>query len=107
MRLTLIWVLGCMLPASLAACQRRSASEGVIVRQVLHGADVPLDAVPEASGPKAAQPGQVATTLVADTPQAAYKKAADSARRSLESTGQRQALSRLENQIEQEQESSP
>lgn len=99
--------LCCMLPAAQMACQRRGASEGVIVRQVLHGADVPMDVAQETAGPKAAQPGQVATTLVADTPQAAYKKAADTARRALESESQRQALSRLEAQIEQEQESSP
>lgn len=100
--------LACLALWLTCACQeRRGHAEGVIVRQVLHGADVPMETAPEAAGPKAAQPGQVATTLVSDTPQAAYKKAAEAARRALDSEGQRQALSRLESQIEQEQESSP
>ncbi len=96
---------------AVAACSKRGGnSEGVIVRQVLHGADVLQDTAPEAqadTGPKVLQPGQVTTTLVTDTPQAAYKQALDAARRKLDTDGLRQALSQLESQIEQEQESPP
>jgi hypothetical protein len=94
-----------------AACTR-PAKEGVIVRQVLHGTDVLKDTVPDAAPipgqpSRAQQPGQVTTTLVTDTPQAAYKRALDGVRKQLETDSARAALSRLESQIEQEQESPP
>ena len=92
-------------------CNKRgTAPDGVIVRQILHGNDSLGDTAPEAradAGPKALQPGQVTTTLVADTPQACYKQAAEGTRRKLETDGPRQALNQLESQIEQEQESAP
>lgn len=107
---------GCMFALLAAAgampgCNKRSPSgEGVIVRQVLHGNDVPqetgLQTASESAGPRA-QPGQVTTTLVTDTPQATYKQAADRARKQLEFDTARAALNRLDNQIEQEQESPP
>ena len=107
-RLWLSLTLGAL---ACAGCTRRApAQDGVIVRQVLHGTDVLKDTAPEPAPQPSArvlQPGQVTTTLVTDTPQAAYKRALDGARKQLETDSARAALSRLESQIEQEQESLP
>ena len=67
MRLAAFLMCGTLLPLWCSACRSRpTQGEGVVVRQVLHGADVPLDVPADVGAPKAAQPGQVTTTLVAD-----------------------------------------
>jgi hypothetical protein len=91
---------------ALGACRGGGAHDGVIVRQVLKGADILQDTAiaPRATVTVSTAPGSITTTLVADSPQAIYKQAADGARKQLESDSVRAALSRLENQRDQEQE---
>lgn len=95
----------------LAACHgSKNGADGVVVRQVLRGADVfnQSAATPAPAAPPAALvPGQVATTLVADAPQAAYKLAADQARKALVLGTVRSILNEIDTQLEQEQESPP
>ena len=106
-----LWLIMALLVGGPACSRRSPASDGVIVRQVLRGADVFQDAAPDAPAapeqPRGPQLGQVSATLVADSPQATYKRALDGARKQLETDSARAALSRLESQIEQEQESPP
>ena len=110
-RLARVRQLVVLMALGAVACHgSKNGADGVVVRQVLRGADVfdqsAATAAPATSQP-AAVPGQVATTLVADAPQAAYKLAADQARKALVLGSLRSILNEIDNQLEQEQESPP
>jgi hypothetical protein len=106
------WPLALAAGLALAAAHCRGAeghADGVVVHQILHGTallDEPEPAAARAAAPAAAT-GLAAATLVSDTPQAIYKQAADAARRQLDVHSARTALSRLQAQLDQEQESDP
>lgn len=94
-----------------AGCGPSRDSGGVVVRQVLRGAEASAPEPPPparqtgAAGAATTQPiAPLGSTLVADTPQAVYRKALEAARRADGSTGLKQRLAAVEADMEQQQE---
>lgn len=87
----------------------------MVVRQVLRGAEAvaPDPSAPSRTNAGAERPGvtqaiaPLGSTLVADTPQAIYRRALEQARRDDGSVGLKQRLSAVEADLEQQEEEEP
>lgn len=86
----------------------------MVVRQVLRGAEATAPEVPPptrqagATPPGTSQPiAPSGSTLVADTPQAIYRRALEKARRNDGDVSLKQRLAAVEADIEQQQENEP
>lgn len=94
------------------ACGGQGAGDGVVVRQVLRGPDALTQGAPApepartaANAAGASQAiAPLGSTLVADTPQAVYRRALELARKDDGSVSPRARLAAIEAEIDQQQE---